>query len=234
MNSNINFSPDNQALRRIKDGGGFRLLCQNMMPELSDGKYDYKDILSEIVKYLNDNIAATAALAESFDNLQDYTDMMVHPYFFLVKPEGEEKPTNLYVKFGAEFNEDGDLIESSGLPSEDLGRIIGERGPQGERGEYGSTAALMAVVTSFDWNIGEDGILRLGFDDPDTGEHIVQQVGQILSLEPTDVSLGGTGASTPEMARVNLGITLENLGVTISETPAPATGTPGSIYLQML
>ena len=42
-----------------------------------------------------------------------------------------------------------------------------------------------------------------------------------------DIESGGTGASTTVQA-------LHNLGITWGEDPAPETGTPGSIYIQLL
>lgn len=47
------------------------------------------------------------------------------------------------------------------------------------------------------------------------------------------VASGGTGASTAAAARTNLGINLNNLGITWGTGEAPSTGTPNTIYIQI-
>lgn len=49
-----------------------------------------------------------------------------------------------------------------------------------------------------------------------------------------DVSKGGTGATNATQARENLGVTLDNLGITSGTVDPPATGTPGHIYIKVM
>lgn len=62
-------------------------------------------------------------------------------------------------------------------------------------------------------------------------DDLKQVVDEITPTVP--VNKGGTGATTAAAARTNLGINLNNLGITWGTAEAPANGTPNSIYIQI-